>query len=468
MKKKKFVFLFALALVLTSCLFESSETGLDSWMESKGIPSSYKVQTLSISDIKAVSVEAFTDSLPRSADERAVLGRGANMIHDMVMDIAFAADTNFIKAFKESDSSGVFILLAWQKDLYKSKYFPKDSLDVEEDLELELRWKIAHGAKKKFADSLSEITYSKWYESLSDWDDALVSDTTVKVSLAQLDSSLQIDLPSAIVDSLRNTERYTRLELRISAPKASRIYRFYGADTGYPPLFSLYTNSCSYLTFFPARMATVSNSDEDCSDCPILHGGIYDSLVVEIPPEPILKALSEFYGEDFPVSSDEEFDVRQNVVMAELTMVRDDSKGTNGLGLPIQVVAGSYVDSMGTPIRKMEKYRIDREGVLENGHQNLVFHDGDSLKLQLTYGLRDFINRAADGRNFKFMMRMGYPFLQEKDSTYEDHVTDEGDTSYVFLEHFDYARYDFTSVLEKPMTLKLWLASKREFKGEDE
>lgn len=61
----------------------------------------------------------------------------------------------------------------------------------------------------------------------------------------------------------------------------------------------------------------------------------------------------------------------------------------------------------------------------------------------------------------KFMMRMGYPFLQEMDTTYMDYRTDEGDTSYTFLSTFDYARYDFSSIMDGAMTMKLWLASKR-------
>jgi hypothetical protein len=31
----------------------------------------------------------------------------------------------------------------------------------------------------------------------------------------------------------------------------------------------------------------------------------------------------------------------------------------------------------------------------------------------------------------------------------------------VFFSQFDYARYDFTEIMKKPATLKLWLASKR-------
>ena len=38
---------------------------------------------------------------------------------------------------------------------------------------------------------------------------------------------------------------------------------------------------------------------------------------------------------------------------------------------------------------------------------------------------------------------------------------DQGDTLDVFFSEHDYARYDFTSIKNKPVTLKLWLASKR-------
>ena len=38
---------------------------------------------------------------------------------------------------------------------------------------------------------------------------------------------------------------------------------------------------------------------------------------------------------------------------------------------------------------------------------------------------------------------------------------DNGETIFVTFPYFDYARYDFTSIKNKPATLKLWLASKR-------
>jgi hypothetical protein len=157
-------------------------------------------------------------------------------------------------------------------------------------------------------------------------------------------------------------------------------------------------------------------------------------------------------------------------------MARDDSKGQNELGLPIQVVVGSYVDSADKVIRRMENYRLNDNVILDRGHQNLVFHEGDSLTLQLTYGFRDFVNKAGDGRTMKFMMRMGFPFLQEKDTTYNNKFIkndttlvyndksvsmSKGDTLRLFYSYFDYARYDFSTSLDNPMSLKLWLASKR-------
>jgi hypothetical protein len=75
--------------------------------------------------------------------------------------------------------------------------------------------------------------------------------------------------------------------------------------------------------------------------------------------------------------------------------------------------------------------------------------------------VRDFVNKAGDGRSMKFIMRLGYPFLQEKDTTYSDYRTVEGDTVRLYFSYFDYARYDFSTSMENPMSLKLWLASKR-------
>lgn len=464
MKNKRVVSIgafFALLFAFVACSFESSDSGVVSWLSDHGMPGSYKVQTLSINDVKVASAEAFLDTFPTAADSRTILGKVSNISHDVVFDLAFNMDSNFVQKLNSSDTAGAFLALFWLKAFYENENFPKDSLPYEEDLDVKLSWKLDFGDNKKFLDSIAKIADSSWYESLQSWDDASSVDTTFKMSLAAGDTSIRFDMPSALVEDIKKASAYAHLQMRVSAPSASRGYRFYGDGSNYPPIFALFADSSTFISPTPFRMANIVNSQEECSDCPVLHGGVFDSLVVELDPEPIMKALAEFYGDEFPYTEGDSNDVRQNVILAQLTMARDDSKGANELGLPIQVVVGSFVDSASTVVRRMESYRLNKEVILEKGHQNLIFHDGDSLTVQLTLAARDFINKASDGRSMKFMMRMGYPFLQEKDTTYTNYLTEDGDSSYVFLNHFDYARYDFSKALESPMTLKLWLATKR-------
>ena len=136
-----------------------------------------------------------------------------------------------------------------------------------------------------------------------------------------------------------------------------------------------------------------------------------------------------------------------------------------------------YVDSADAVVRRIENYKLNRPRVLESGHPNMVFYEGDSVSLQVTAGLRDLINKASDGRTFKMMVRLGYPVLMDKDTLFYDRIVNEkdtlhlsngnslavgqGDTVRVLFSHFDYARYDFSSIKDKPATLKLWLAYKR-------
>ena len=68
-----------------------------------------------------------------------------------------------------------------------------------------------------------------------------------------------------------------------------------------------------------------------------------------------------------------------------------------------------------------------------------------------------------------FSKKTGYSRLSRNRTVYGDTVEmklSKGDTSYVYLNHYDYARYDFSSMMQKPATLKLWLATKRG--GDDE
>ena len=491
MKKKNFwllSFFAAITLFLSACIFESDSDGLETWLSDRGMPSNYPVQVLSIENLKTSSARVVFDSSARSGNVDAIVGRRANLKHDLVLDFAFEEpeDTSFMNEFKASDSAAALLFLYWQQEFYKSKWIPSKTAPFSEELDVAVSWKFDNSSRSKFIDSIADISDSAWYEDLANWKPSGSADTVFKMKMKLGDTAVHIPMPSALIDDLKKLKKAARLQLRISFPTASREYRFWGSATDSHPYLAIYANVKSKVYFppYPFRVAKLVKSEEECSDCFVLHGGGYDSLVVEIPPEPILDALSEFYGDEFPY--EEKNDVRQMVIHAQLTMARDDSRGENELGWPIQVVANSYVDSaemtyedsVDARLRQKEAYAIfDTSLVEKSGHQNLVLHAGDSLTLQLTYGLRDFLNRAQDGRSMKFSMCLGLPYMQEKKiingdyrTTVEDTLyTADGEPFYVakndtvsrYVGYFDYSRYDFSTTVENPMTLKLWPASKR-------
>jgi hypothetical protein len=101
---KKFfvVFLALFALFLSACIFDSEETVMTDWLSDQGIPSGYQVQTLSIGDLTPLSSEVFLDSAPKLANDRVVLGKTANVSHDLVFDVAFY-DSVFFADIKKTD-----------------------------------------------------------------------------------------------------------------------------------------------------------------------------------------------------------------------------------------------------------------------------------------------------------------------------------------------------------------------------
>ena len=475
MKTKKLLFLPLLALFISSCSFDMDDEGLSRWLSDQGMPSSYKVQTVTVSNLKPISAEVFKDTLPLYAYTRGVLGASAGMAFDAVFD--FAIDSAFTARLKKPDSVKSNLILRMVDSYYKSSYLPSGYLPIEEDLKLNVSWILSDKMSQKEWNKLEDVDDSVWMHELESWKTKKKADTTISVSVGRNDS-LVLDLPSALISDIRKNAGYRRLQLRLSAPEASNIYRFYGPGI-YFPRFHIEDRGGNgdYVTYNAYRSASLPRNLETCSDCLILHSGVFDSLVVEFPSEPIMKALSDFYGDEFPYTLGDSNDVRQAVVMAEVSFYKDDSKGTQEMDMPIQVIAGSFMDSADAVVRRIENYKLNRPRVLKSGHPNVVFYDGDTLSLQVTAGLRDFINKASDGRSFKMMMRLGYPVLLDKDTVFYDRISnekdtlhlsngntltvDQGDTVRVLFSHFDYARYDFTSIKNKPATLKLWLASKR-------
>ncbi len=465
MKKSVFLFFFALlpSLALVACLFDSSDDSLVSWLDDQGFPSNYKVETVSIDSLIPVSAAVGFDSTPRKQLYQGVLGNVSGMNHELVFDFCFR-DASFFSKFQNADSGAAFLALYLDSAFY-AEAGVADSLPIGENLEINYTWILQKGAGADFLDSVGDIKDSIWLRELRGWKNVSSADTIYKVKVNDLDSAIRLDLPDSLVKVLMTIKDGARLQLRLSAPNSKRLYRIYGPSASATPFMRMRVTNSTFKNVWPFRMGLVSTREETCTDCLVLHGGVLESLVVDIPGEKILNALENLYGDEFPFTEGDSMDVRQAVVLARLTMGRNNSLDGSELGFPVQVVVASFVDSNGSEIQTTESYKLNKDYITEYGHPNLVFMEGDSLSLQMTYGVRSYINRASTGAKLRVVLRLGYSMLSPYDTLYYDHENSDGDSVYIFMDYLTYSRYDFTQEMKSPMSLKLWLATKR---GDDE
>ena len=481
---KKFISLIFFAilpmLLLASCIFDSDGDALVSWLDDQGFPSNYLVQTVEIDGISPESYQVGFDSTPRINYYQGVAGEVNGMTHEWVLDFGFR-DKSFFASFRADSAKkfrSAFLALYPDSDFYAQAKFKKDSLPLKESLKVRFSWILETGYGSSFVDSIGDTKDSLWRVGLRKaFAKADSADTTYSLKMSSLNTAFRIDLPSAFYEKLTKVKDAARLQLKISFPGAKRLYRFYGPGAEVVPFLRVKSYSRTtivgedtitrdtYKNTWAFRAAIISTSKEECSGCVILHGGVLESLLVELPSEKILEALSDFYGDKFPYTEGDSNDVRQAVVMAQLTMPRSSSKEGSELGMPVQVVAATFVDSNGTDMEASEVYKLNKELIKKNGHPNLVFMKGDSLGLQITQGMRSFINRAGKGAKMKVILRMGYSMLAPYDTLYYDHITDKGDSVCIFMDYPTYSRYDFSDYISQPMNLKIWLATKR---GDDE
>ena len=465
MKKLFLFYLFILLPVLfvSACIFSSDDeaAAVSSWLSSQGMPDSYDVRVLEIESVPVVSYKSYRLDTPVTSYIYGTLGSSVSLSHDFYLDFAFnftKGDTGLVHLFQESDSSTVALRLFPMKTLYESAIY-KDSLPLKENLNVSVSWILTPYSSKKSLDSIVDEKDSVWYKSLEEFSPAKTFDSVYAISLRP-DSAIYLSLPDSLVQSLKAVSYGGRLQIKLSAPEAKRVYRFVGhGNVSYQPTLKLSAKEYNlYLT--PFRTATLISGEP--SEDGVLYAGTTDSLIIQLDRDKILESLSEFYGDTFPWTKGNGMDVRQAVVLAEFAFEKDDSKGISEFNLPVQVVVSSFT-GVGTENeeRQDESYKLDKEVIVKSGHKNLVFYEGDSLHLQATYGLREFINKASDGEDLKLMLRLGYPVLEPKDTLYSNYINAEGDSVRFFLSYFDYAKYDFASALEKGVRLKLWLASKR-------
>ncbi len=471
--KKRFLFASLVAFVATfigcSSLDDDDEANaVASWLSAHGMPANYEVKTLEISSVPVVSMQSERSDAPTSGYTYSTFGSAMGLTRDYYMDFAFnltKGNKKFIAAFRKDTTTETSIRLFPLKYFYKDF---KDSLPFNEDLKLEVSYKFDVCYKKSELDSIVDQKDSVWYEDIKEWKPTFTFDSTYTWNFKGDSVAMYLALPDTFTQMLRDTSLFGgRVQIRVSAPEAAHAFRFYGhGSASFTPSIRIRTgisdegkDSSYYLT--PFRSAFTAEGEQASET--VLYGGTRDSLTIELDGAKIMDALAEFYGDEFPWNKGNGMDVRQAVVLAQFSVPKDDSNGESELGLPIQVVASSFDNAYdSTEKRITESYKLNYEAIKETGHPNLIFYDNsDSLTIQVTYGMRDFINRGSELENFKFMLRLGYPVLAPQDTVYGDYINSKGDTIYFFFDHFDFAKYDLAPALENGVNMKLWLLSKR-------
>lgn len=470
MKKRFFCLgLIALVAAFIGCSLDNDDeaASVGAWLSAQGMPENYSVDVVEIHGVPVLSKKVERDTTPISGYTFGAFGKSAGMVRDYVMDFAFdftKGNKNFISAFRSDTTTESYVRLFPLANFYSAL---KDSLPFKESLQIKVSWKLEKISTRPLLNKVTEVRDSAWFGEVYAWEPALAFDSTYTWVFDGKTSNM-LSLPKTFTTALRDTSmQYGRILMKISAPEASRAYRFIGhGSLQYRPAIRIRTgisaaakDSSYYLT--PFRSAVFS-SGTPASETTV-YGVTRDSMIIEIDGKIILDSLAAFYNDEFPWNKGNKMDVRQAVVLAQFTVPKDDSQGEAELPLPIQTVTSSFDNAYGEKENRItELYKLDKETIKSTGHPNLVFYDkADSLTLQVTYGMRDFLNRASEVENLKVMLRLGYPVLAPQDTIYGNYIRARGDTVFFFADYLGYAKYDFASAFANGVNMKLWLLSKR-------
>jgi len=128
----------------------------------------------------------------------------------------------------------------------------------------------------------------------------------------------------------------------------------------------------------------------------------------------------------------------KTVVFAQLVLPKSSDTTGSELGHPVPVLVFN------------EEYRVDTAFVEAHGHPNLVFWQGDTLKLQVTRSLRSYVNAANLPDTLSFTLMLGNPILNPKSPSFFSSAN--------FSSRPAYASYDFSTAFEGKAKLRLWYA----------
>jgi len=384
-----FLILF-LCVVFLACSSDDDSVALNEWFGDRGIASSYSLQPEDIYlEVKNPSKDI--DASAFLVSSVAALGN-ANGIEQSLYFGLVASEA----------LSPVWILrtdTVFYRDFY-SDGFP----DGQKTLNAEFCWLVEDKTEL-------DTTWLKFSESFKPENCKPVKNFEWQEGTSQ--DTFFVSLPDEFVDQRRNPGDTLRLLTRIRLLTNDAILRI--APPSIADIRGL------------LRVGQKTSISDACELC--LHAGVRESFSLA-----------------FDVSDVDKMKIAgRPMVFAELILPKSN-EATSELGFQVPV----FVSSNGSS----EGYRVDTAYVNSIGyHPNLVFWEGDSLRLQVTQSLRNYVNAANSRDTLGFTLRLGTPMLNTRSHSFANSRTNR-----VFSDRSAFALYDFSSALAEPVKLRLWFA----------
>ncbi|HSQ41474.1 MAG TPA: hypothetical protein VLM37_04255, partial [Fibrobacteraceae bacterium] len=411
-------FLGVMSLSFFSCFFDE-DSDATSWLEDSDIPVTVGVQEVEVSHLKPMSMSVGIDTLPFSATVTGGLGAAMNTRQELFLDM-MVLDDDALDWYQDDSSSWMDVLLTLDSTFYLQMAVG-DSMPLYDGITVHVGWKLDTNLSDDDLDSLEDMKDTTWRRGLLNTV-LRGTETWPETSYAQvlkLDSvlgSVSIALPDTLQQLLRQTSGEFRLQLHLVFDHATRVYRFQGPGSdmdGEPELrifryeddtVSQYDELDDDSTDYLNRMAQVGYDLEMCDTCLVLHGGIRESLLVELPTDSIWAALVRTLGDSLMNDSAalDSLIGDRIVLLAKMDIVSDTSMDNSELGLPTPVRAYAQTDTLEvagvTGSLLTELLRYDTTDVKTNGYPNLLFlPERDTLQIQISRSLRYWLQSAHYG-----------------------------------------------------------------------
>ncbi len=465
-------------MLVYSCFF-NEEADATPWFESNDVPLLTDVATLVLDNMIPFGIQTGLDSTPTNADSLGAIGFANGIQQDLFLQIA-SSDTSALYFIRTADSTSASLRLSLDSNFYDS--YDKTVFPVEDSVTVSFAWKLSSNLTSGQVEDILSMAGSEWRDSMlsvirtgKDWEK---SDTTTVISVTKSNSYMDLPLPAEFLAELKAAQGKFQVDLRISLLNAAGIYRIYGpavyaslprlllkGRTEQDTAIRIYSG-LSDTTDVWMRMAQSAILKESATTDILLHGGVNESLLVNIPTEAIWNALQK---NRLPNQTDSILNENM-VLLAILDLPTTPDTLGSELGLSVPVLSYAYLDSITlaaaglTNTRITESRRIDTTDIQKNGRANLAFYtERDTVEIQITQAIRHWLQVGRyENAKIQVGLRLNWqPLWAPKDYHSADYTNDADSTVEVYSDHFAYTRWNLGAEQALRARLRIWLAEQR-------